>query len=86
MSTAVAAGTPADAAPSASRSPPRAWRRRLPLLPALIFTVLVTQVPFVMSIFYSLTNWTVVPPTPREFVGLENYSELVDDQFFRDAA
>ena len=74
----------------ASARPPsalqRPWVRRLPLLPALIFTVLITQVPFVMSIFYSLTNWTVVPPTPREFVGLENYTDLVDDQFFRDAA
>jgi sorbitol/mannitol transport system permease protein len=64
----------------------RPWRLRAPLLPALIFTVLVTQVPFVMSIWYSLTNWKVVPPTPRKFVGLENYGKLVDDRFFRDAA
>jgi sorbitol/mannitol transport system permease protein len=64
----------------------RPWVRRLPLLPALLFTVLITQIPFVMSVWYSLTNWTVVPPTPREFVGLENYTELADDEFFRDAA
>lgn len=64
----------------------RPWRLRLPLLPALIFTVLITQIPFVMSIWYSLTNWTVVPPTPREFVGVENYRRLADDRFFRDAA
>lgn len=64
----------------------RPWRRRFPLLPALIFTVLLTQIPFVMSIWYSLTNWTIVPPTPREFVGVDNYTRLVDDQFFRDAA
>ena len=35
---------------------------------------LLTQVPFVMSICYSLTDWKIVPPTPREFVGLENYT------------
>jgi sorbitol/mannitol transport system permease protein len=61
------------------------WRRRLPLLPALIFTVLLTQVPFLMSVWYSLTDWKVVPPSPRKFVGLENYGNLLSDHFFRDA-
>ena len=61
------------------------WRRRLPLLPALLFMILLTQVPFVMSIYYSLTDWKVVPPSPREFVGLDNYSELLKDHFFREA-
>jgi sorbitol/mannitol transport system permease protein len=63
-----------------------AWRRRLPLLPALLFTIVLTQVPFVMSIFYSLTNWKVVPPTPREFIGLDNYIDLPSQQPFIDAA
>ncbi|MGH1504249.1 MAG: carbohydrate ABC transporter permease [Acidimicrobiales bacterium] len=62
------------------------WRRRLPLLPALIFTILLTQVPFVMSIYYSLTNWKVVPPTPREFIGFDNYVELTSSSPFLDAA
>jgi sorbitol/mannitol transport system permease protein len=61
------------------------WRRRLPLLPALVFMILLTQVPFVMSIYYSLTDWKVVPPGPREFVGFDNYNELLDDHFFRSA-
>lgn len=63
-----------------------AWRRRLPLLPALLFTIVLTQVPFVMSIYYSLTNWKVVPPTPREFIGFDNYTGLADNQPFLDAA
>lgn len=63
-----------------------AWIRRLPLLPALIFTIIVTQVPFVYSLYYSLTNWTVVPPGPREFIGLENYGSLFSNSFFREAA
>jgi sorbitol/mannitol transport system permease protein len=63
-----------------------AWRRRLPLLPALIFTILLTQVPFVMSIYYSLTNWKVVPPGPRQWIGLDNYGKLFSDHFFRSAA
>ena len=40
----------------------RPWRQRLPLLPALVFTVLLTQIPFLMNIWYSLTDWTIVPP------------------------
>jgi sorbitol/mannitol transport system permease protein len=62
------------------------WRRRLPLLPALLFTILLTQVPFVFSIYYSLTNWTVIPPTPRKFIGFDNYGTLFSDPFFRKAA
>ena len=64
------------------------WRRRLPLLPALIFTVLITQIPFLMSIWYSLTSWKIVPPGPRTFVWFKNYARLVtkDDRFFREAA
>jgi polyol transport system permease protein len=61
------------------------WRRRLPLLPALLFMVLLTQVPFVLSIYYSLTDWRVVPPGPREFVGLDNYDSLLHDHFFGEA-
>jgi sorbitol/mannitol transport system permease protein len=64
------------------------WRRRLPLLPALIFTILVTQIPFVMSIWYSLTSWKVVPPTPRKFVWFKNFTRLFssNERFFREAA
>ena len=64
------------------------WRRRLPLLPALLFTILVTQIPFIMSVFYSLTNWKIVPPSPRKFVGIDNYTRLFSDKekFFREAA
>jgi sorbitol/mannitol transport system permease protein len=69
-----------------ARSPlSESWRRRLPLLPALLIMVLLTQVPFVMSIWYSLTDWRVVPPEPRNFVGLDNYEKLLSDQFFKDA-
>src|SRR5436309_8272394 len=69
-------------------NPPRlseAWRRRLPLLPALLIMIVLTQVPFVMSIYYSLTNWHVIPPGPRKFIGFDNYSHLLSDHFFRSA-
>ncbi len=64
---------------------PSGWRARLPLLPALVFVILLTQIPFLMSIFYSLTDWKIIPPLPREFVGVENYGDLANDKFFRSA-
>jgi sorbitol/mannitol transport system permease protein len=65
------------------------WRRRLPLLPALIFLILVTQLPFVVSIYYSLTDLKdktqSLIPEPTRFVGFKNYRTLLSNQFFRDA-
>ncbi len=62
------------------------WKRRLPILPALLFTIFVTQIPFVFTLFYSLTEWRLDTPDPREFIGFDNYADLPGDVFFRDAA
>lgn len=62
-----------------------AWVRRLPLLPALAVTILITQVPFLFSVWYSFTRWTIVPPQPRIFNRGENYTELLGNSFFLDA-
>jgi sorbitol/mannitol transport system permease protein len=65
------------------------WRRRAPLLPALVFTVLVTQLPFLVSIYYSFTNLKdrtqSIIPEPTRFVGIDNYKAIFSDQFFRQA-
>jgi sorbitol/mannitol transport system permease protein len=65
------------------------WRRRLPLLPALLYTVAITQLPFAVSIYYSFTNLTdrtqLLIPQPTRFVGLDNYKEIFSDPFFRQA-
>jgi sorbitol/mannitol transport system permease protein len=62
-----------------------AWRRRLPLLPALLFTIVVTQVPFIFNIWFSLQDWTIVPPRGPDFVGLQNFTEGYSNQFFLDS-
>jgi sorbitol/mannitol transport system permease protein len=83
--------TAADATPKGKQRDPFSspWRRRLPLLPALIFTIAVTQVPFLVSIYYSLTDLKdktqSLIPQPTRFVGLENYRTLLSNQFFREA-
>ncbi len=62
------------------------WRRRGPLLPALIFAIIVTQLPFVFTLFYSLQSWNLVRPGSRQFVGLSNYADVFGDRVFRGAA
>jgi sorbitol/mannitol transport system permease protein len=62
------------------------WKRRIPILPALIFTIVVTQIPFLFTLFYSITDWKLDKPEPRQVIGAENYTSLVDDSFFREAA
>jgi sorbitol/mannitol transport system permease protein len=65
------------------------WRRRLPLLPALLFLIAVTQLPFLVSIYYSFTDLKdktqSLIPEPTKFVGFENYRAIFSDSFFRQA-
>src|ERR1700704_2863979 len=65
------------------------WRRRLPLLPALLFTIAVTQLPFLVSIYYSFTNLKdrtqSLIPEPTRYVGIANYKAIFNDPFFREA-
>ena len=58
------------------------WRRRGPLLPALIFMIVVTQIPFLFTLYYSTLSWNLVRPGSREFVGLNNYIAVVKDSQF----
>jgi sorbitol/mannitol transport system permease protein len=58
------------------------WRRRGPLLPALIFMILVTQIPFLFTLYYSTLSWNLVRPGSRKFVGLNNYIAVAKDSQF----
>jgi sorbitol/mannitol transport system permease protein len=62
-----------------------AWARRAPLLPALVFLVIVTQLPFVGTLVISLLRWNALDPTDKGFVGLENYVTVFTDSNLRDA-
>lgn len=59
-----------------------AAKRRLPLLPALIFVIAVTQLPFLLTVFYSFQSWNLVRPGSRHFVGLQNYVDVFSDTTF----
>ena len=70
-----------DSATSVSRRD--SWARRLPLLPAFIYVFLVTQIPFVLTIYYSFFSWNLLKPGSFKFSGLDNYLRLVTDESVR---
>jgi len=52
------------------------WLRRGPLLPALIFTIIVTQLPFLLTIAISLLNWNVLEGGEKNFLGFGEYESF----------
>jgi sorbitol/mannitol transport system permease protein len=61
------------------------WQRRLPLLPALIYTIVVTQVPFLVTLWYSFQNYFWNQPGGATWAGVANYKEVFTDPNFRAA-
>jgi sorbitol/mannitol transport system permease protein len=61
------------------------WARRAPLLPALVFLVVVTQLPFVGTLVISLMRWNALDPTNTGFAGLKNYATVFTDTDLRAA-
>ena len=74
-------------------SPPRrgpgqkseAWARRLPLLPALIFLIVMTQLPFLVTLVVSFMNWNAYYPDERGFAGFGNFARVLTDVSTRNA-
>lgn len=85
MTTTLAENTttpPVRARPRRRENP---WKRRAPLLPALFFTIAVTQVPFLLTVIYSFQSWNLVRPGAQHFVGFDNYVDVLTDSQFRGA-
>jgi sorbitol/mannitol transport system permease protein len=61
------------------------WQGRIPLLPALIYTIVVTQVPFLVTLYYSFQNYFWNEPGGAKFAGVSNYTEVFKDASFRGA-
>ena len=62
-----------------------AWSRRAPLLPALVFMIVVTQLPFVATLVISTLDWNSFRPGQRRFVFLDNYKTVFTDPALREA-
>ena len=78
---------PADPARTDRPSQPRRdrWARRAPLLPALIFAIIVTQLPFLVTLVISTLNWNILRPGERSFAWLNNYVIVFTDARLRAA-
>jgi sorbitol/mannitol transport system permease protein len=68
-----------------TRKSRRGWLTRGPILPALIVTVLVTQLPFLVTLIISFQHWNVLESDETGFVFLDNYVKVLSDPSFLDA-
>ena len=76
-------GAPPPAPGAARRA--SAWARRAPLLPALIFMIIVTQLPFLATLVISFMDWNAYYPDERGFAGVDNFVRVFTDVNMRDA-
>lgn len=51
------------------------------VIPAFVFVTISTVVPFLMNLYYSLTNWDGVSSSTT-FIGIKNYLDLLKDESF----
>ena len=61
------------------RARKEAWVRRGPLLPAMLFTIVVTQLPFVATLVISFRNWNTNHPERYGWAGFKNYKRVFSD-------
>ena len=61
---------------------PKSERRRWLSAPGIIFLALVTQVPFVVTIYFSFRGWNLLRPDSNVFIGLRNYSRILQNEDF----
>jgi sorbitol/mannitol transport system permease protein len=80
-------GNPPPATPAENSALARAgaWARRAPLLPALIFMIIITQLPFVVTLGISFMNWNAYYPDEIGFTGIDNYRRVLTDANTRSA-
>ena len=61
----------------------KGWGRRVPLLPALVFIIILTQIPFLATLIISFMNWEANYPNEIAFGTLNNYVQVFTDPALR---
>ena len=61
-----------------TRKSPRNSRSWL-LQPALIYLIVLTQVPLLLTLYYSTYDWNLLRPNSVEFAGVQNYLKFFED-------
>lgn len=74
---------PPSPSPDAGSTRADRWSRRIPLLPALIFLIIMTQIPFLVTIGISFMNWNSLFPNEIGFGGFQNYVTVFTDERLR---
>jgi sorbitol/mannitol transport system permease protein len=80
-----AGGHRAGSDPDAARTRRDLWMRRAPLLPGLIFMIIVTQLPFVATLVISFARWNALAPANKGWAGFDNYKKVFTDSTLRSA-
>ena len=61
-------------------------RRKFLSAPAILFLIVITQIPFAMTIWYSFTGWNLLRPTSTGFLGWDdmwrNFSRILNNPDF----
>jgi sorbitol/mannitol transport system permease protein len=68
---------PPTTAPRETLSP-----RRWLTLPAILYLIILTQIPVLFTLYYSTLNWNILRPDRITNVGLGNYPRVVQDVNF----
>ena len=42
------------------------------IAPAVVYAIIVTQLPFLLTVWYSLLRWNLLRPDTVQFAGLDN--------------
>ena len=71
---------PGQQTPRVSRA--EGWKRRGPLLPALVFTLILTQIPFVLTNVYSFQRWNLLAGGRQGFNAGQNFVNAFLDPIF----
>ncbi|MGY5129783.1 carbohydrate ABC transporter permease [Streptomyces nigrescens] len=61
----------------------KARARRAPLLPTLVFLIIVTQLPFVTTVVISFLRWNALAPENRGPASFDNYRAVFTDPALR---
>jgi len=65
-------------------TPPRTFSdrtvRNLCIVPVLLLLIAFNVFPLLASLFFSVTQYNPAFPEPAKFVGMRNYSQMVDDE------
>lgn len=78
MTVTASQASPASSRPAKPKREPRRWLSA----PGLLFLVLVTQVPFILTIYYSFRGWNLLRPESNTFVGIRNYVRILQSPDF----